>query len=109
MPGLAPALGSSGFMPCHAGLAESRIRDARGHARRLNNSDAHTFCDNCNVLLTAAMDKAGLSEFCEASEEVHLLTFMDMLLTSLMPLRGCTHLPAPRLSWLAGVCGLGSC
>lgn len=42
------------------------------HACRLNNPEAHTFCDNCNVLLTAAMDKAGLSEYCDASEEVRL-------------------------------------
>ena len=41
--------------------------------RRLNNPSAHTFCDNCNVLLSAAMDKAGLSEYCDASEEVQKL------------------------------------
>ena len=40
---------------------------------RLNNPNAHTFCDNCNVLLSAAMDKAGLSEYCDASEEVQKL------------------------------------
>ena len=40
---------------------------------RLNNPSAHTFCDNCNVLLSAAMDKAGLSEYCDASEEVQEL------------------------------------
>ena len=85
---------------------ESRNPDACGRACRLNNSDAHTFCNNCNVLLTAAMDKAGLSEYCEASEEVHSLTFIDMLLTSVMPLRGCTHSPALRLSWHAGSAGL---
>ena len=56
----------------------------------------------------AAMDKAGLSEYCEASEEVHALTFSDMRLTLPMPLRGCTHSPAPRLSWPAGFCRLGS-
>ena len=39
---------------------------------RLNNPGAHTFCDNCNVLLSAAMDKAGLSEYCDASEEVQI-------------------------------------
>ena len=43
---------------------------------RLNNPEAHTFCDNCNVLLAAAMDKAGLSEYCDASVEVWLPRLM---------------------------------
>ena len=38
-------------------------------AFRLNNPDAATFCNNCNVLLLAAMDKAGQRERCRASEE----------------------------------------
>lgn len=38
-------------------------------AFKLNNPDANVFCNNCNVLLYAAMEKAGLLEDCEASEE----------------------------------------
>eukprot|EP00887_Chlorella_sp_A99_P005231 scaffold1.g5231.t1 len=38
-------------------------------AFRLNNPDAATFCNNCNVLLHAAMVKAGLGEDCLASKE----------------------------------------
>lgn len=36
---------------------------------KLNNPDAAVFCDNCNVLLHAAMVKAGQTEDCMASEE----------------------------------------
>ena len=38
-------------------------------AFKLNNPDTNVFCNNCNVLLYAAMEKAGLLEDCEASEE----------------------------------------
>lgn len=38
-------------------------------AFKLNNEDAAVFCDNCNVLLHAAMAKAGLESDCLASEE----------------------------------------
>jgi DNA (cytosine-5)-methyltransferase 1 len=38
-------------------------------AFKLNNSQAAVFCNNCNVLLYAAMNKAGLSSDCFASEE----------------------------------------
>ncbi len=88
-------------MSCHGmlGWLSPQYPDACGLACRLNNSDAHTFCNNCNVLLTAAMDKAGLSEYCEASEEARSLTFIDMPSTlGHLPLRGCTRAPALRLS-----------
>ena len=39
-------------------------------AFKINNPDAVTWCCNCNVLLTAAMTKAGAADFCDASEEV---------------------------------------
>ncbi|KAK9918243.1 hypothetical protein WJX75_002529 [Coccomyxa subellipsoidea] len=38
-------------------------------AFKVNNPDAVTWCCNCNVLLTAAMTKAGAADFCDASEE----------------------------------------
>lgn len=41
-------------------------------AFRKNNPDAATFCANCNVILWAAMDKAGLAHdgmACEAAME----------------------------------------
>lgn len=38
-------------------------------AFKLNNPHAAVFCNNCNVLLYAAMNKAGLSSDCLASEE----------------------------------------
>ena len=50
--------------------------DGRTCSCRLNNPEAHTFCDNCNVLLAAAMDKAGVSEYCDASVEVWLPPLM---------------------------------
>ena len=33
-------------------------------AFKINNPDAVTWCCNCNVLLTAAMTKAGAADFC---------------------------------------------
>ena len=36
---------------------------------KINNPDAAVFCDNCNVLLHAAMVKAGQKDDCMASEE----------------------------------------
>lgn len=39
-------------------------------AFKVNNPDASVFCNNCNVLLHAAMDKAGLGDDCMASPEV---------------------------------------
>jgi DNA (cytosine-5)-methyltransferase 1 len=44
-------------------------------AFRLNNPQATTWCANCNVLLTAAMGKAGQERFCDASDEVCTLTY----------------------------------
>lgn len=38
-------------------------------AFRKNNPDAATFCANCNVILRAAMDKAGLADDCNACDE----------------------------------------
>ena len=37
-------------------------------AYKLNNPDATTFVDNCNVILAAAMRKAGCGDDCEASD-----------------------------------------
>ena len=68
---------------------------------RLNNPSAHTFCDNCNVLLSAAMDKAGLSEYCDASEEVqklppHMITrVMWSLHACPSPLTSLALMPGP--------------
>ena len=46
-------------------------------AFKLNNPDATVWAANCNVILAAAMAKAGLSEHCVASPEarprLHLL------------------------------------
>lgn len=39
-------------------------------AFKLNNPNATTWCCNCNVLLAAAMSKAGAADFCDASDEV---------------------------------------
>ena len=60
---------------CHVRSIPSHhvLLSALACRRRLNNPSAHTFCDNCNVLLSAAMDKAGSSEYCDASEEVQKL------------------------------------
>ncbi|CAL5224063.1 g6688 [Coccomyxa viridis] len=56
-----------------AGAAETRwsieYEQPAAEAFKLNNPEAHTFCDNCNVLLAAAMEKAGASEYCDASVE----------------------------------------
>ncbi|BDA51554.1 DNA (cytosine-5)-methyltransferase 1B [Coccomyxa sp. Obi] len=38
-------------------------------AFKINNPDAVTWCCNCNVLLAAAMTKAGAADFCDASDE----------------------------------------
>ena len=38
-------------------------------AFKLNNPDAAVFCNNCNVLLHAAMVKSGHEDYCEASPE----------------------------------------
>ena len=54
---------------CEVGSSWDKL-DGRSCSCRLNNPEAHTFCNNCNVLLAAAMDKAGLSEYCDASVEV---------------------------------------
>ncbi|GFH06104.1 cytosine-specific methyltransferase [Haematococcus lacustris] len=42
---------------------------AAADAFALNNPDAKTFCDNCNVLLRAAMEKAGVLDDCDACDD----------------------------------------
>ena len=53
-------------------------------AFKVNNPDAVTWCCNCNVLLTAAMTKAGAADFCDASEEVCASALLPHTCPSLM-------------------------
>ncbi|GLC48233.1 hypothetical protein PLESTB_000073500 [Pleodorina starrii] len=57
-----------------AGVARTRwaieFDDAAAAAFKLNNPDAKVFCNNCNVLLRAAMVKAGQAEDCLADPRV---------------------------------------
>ncbi|KAF8055388.1 MET1B [Scenedesmus sp. PABB004] len=56
-----------------AGVAVSRwaieYEQPAADAFKLNNPDAAVFCNNCNVLLVAAMKKAGLDKDCTACED----------------------------------------
>ncbi len=80
--------------------------DRRSCSCRLNNPEAHTFCDNCNVLLAAAMEKAGVSEYCDASVEV----WLPPLVHGHMPkLHSLQHLPdMPAASW-PHIAGMDHC
>jgi DNA (cytosine-5)-methyltransferase 1 len=60
------------------GMHQARAADTRwaieyerpaADAFALNNPHAEVFCSNCNVILRAAMDKAGLGADCEACDE----------------------------------------
>lgn len=60
------------------GLRQAGVADARwaieyeapaAEAFRLNHPGAAVFCDNCNVILRAAMARAGLADDCHAAEE----------------------------------------
>lgn len=42
---------------------------AAADAFKLNNPDAEVFCNNCNVLLRAAMAKAGILHDCDACDD----------------------------------------
>ncbi|KAI8469979.1 MAG: S-adenosyl-L-methionine-dependent methyltransferase [Monoraphidium minutum] len=56
-----------------AGVAVSKwaieYESPAADAFKLNNPDAEVFCANCNVILRAAMDKAGLASDCCAHED----------------------------------------
>ena len=73
---VSPELASSlALSMCHAqaGAAVTKwaieYEEPAAEAFRLNNPDATTWCANCNVILAAAMCKAGLSQCCAASPE----------------------------------------
>jgi len=56
-----------------AGVAVSRwgveYEPSAAEAYKLNNPDAKTFCNNCNVLLRAAMEKADVADDCNACDD----------------------------------------
>lgn len=70
---------SEGFQQARAAVCKWAIEyeHPAAEAFKLNHPDAHVMCDNCNVILTAAMHKAGLQDLCKASAEVsaHLVLF----------------------------------
>eukprot|EP00798_Chlamydomonas_sp_ICE-L_P026223 gene26223-11957_t len=59
--------------PSAAGVANAKwaieYEGPAADAFQLNNPDAKVFCNNCNVLLHAAMEKANLLDDCDASED----------------------------------------
>ena len=63
---------SEGFQQARAAVCKWAIEyeHPAAEAFKLNHPDAHVMCDNCNVILTAAMHKAGLQDLCKASPEV---------------------------------------
>jgi len=56
-----------------AGVAKTKwaveYDQAAADAFKLNNPDAEVFCNNCNVLLRAAMAKAGILQDCDACDD----------------------------------------
>lgn len=63
---------SEGFQQARAAVCKWAIEYEypAAEAFKLNHPEAHVMCDNCNVILTAAMHKAGLQDLCKASPEV---------------------------------------
>ncbi|KAL3133378.1 hypothetical protein ABBQ38_007248 [Trebouxia sp. C0009 RCD-2024] len=63
---------SEGFQQARAAVCKWAIEyeHPAAEAFKLNHPDAHVMCNNCNVILTAAMHKAGLQDLCKASPEV---------------------------------------
>lgn len=62
-----------------SGIAQARAAHARwaveyeeaaAEAFRLNHPEAVCWAKNCNVILTAAMHKAGMADLCAGSSEV---------------------------------------
>ena len=70
---------SEGFQQAQAAVCKWAIEYEypAAEAFKLNHPEAHVMCNNCNVILTAAMHKAGLQDICKASPEVrqHYSTF----------------------------------
>ena len=64
---------SEGFQQAGAAICKWAIEyeHPAAEAFKLNHTDAHVMCNNCNVILTAAMHKAGLQDICRASPEVN--------------------------------------
>ena len=63
---------SEGFQQARAAVSKWAVEYEypAAEAYKLNHPDATVFCDNCNVILHAAMAKAGLQDVCLASKEV---------------------------------------
>ena len=63
---------SEGFQQAGAAICRWAIEyeHPAAEAFKLNHTEAHVMCNNCNVILTAAMHKAGLQDICRASPEV---------------------------------------
>lgn len=63
---------SEGFQQAGAAICKWAIEyeHPAAQAFKLNHPEAHVMCNNCNVILTAAMHKAGLQNICKASPEV---------------------------------------
>jgi len=63
---------SEGFQQARAAVCKWAIEyeHPAAEAFKLNHPEAHVMCNNCNVILTAAMHKAGLQDICKASPEV---------------------------------------
>ncbi|DBB09374.1 TPA: hypothetical protein ACH3X3_007949 [Trebouxia sp. C0006] len=62
---------SEGFQQARAAVCKWAIEyeHPAAEAFKLNHPEAHVMCNNCNVILTAAMHKAGLQDICKASPE----------------------------------------
>ena len=62
---------SEGFQQARAAVCKWAIEyeHPAAEAFKLNHPEAHVMCDNCNVILAAAMHKAGLQDLCKASPE----------------------------------------
>ena len=63
---------SEGFQQAGAAVCKWAIEyeHPAAEAFKLNHPAAHVMCNNCNVILAAAMHKAGLEDLCKASPEV---------------------------------------
>lgn len=63
---------SEGFQQAKAAVCKWAIEyeHPAAEAFKLNHPEATVMCDNCNVILVAAMTKAGLQDVCTASKEV---------------------------------------
>ena len=67
---------SEGFQQAGAAVCKWAIEyeHPAAEAFKLNHPAAHVMCNNCNVILAAAMHKAGLEDLCRASPEVRFFS-----------------------------------